>query len=86
MLPAMKSITMWIHGSRTCIFVYGGYDQPVLRLIDGTVLVREEIITPGAAVGRSEIWALECDIWNGDVLLMAACEPAAATIAAGAAR
>lgn len=56
---AMKSITMWTHGGRRCTFVYGGTSNPVIRLVEGTLQLREEVIAPGAAVARSEIWAFE---------------------------
>jgi len=58
----MKSLTMWSHDGRTCTFVYGGYEQPVLRLVYNSVLVREVRIVPGAAVSLSELWEVEIPI------------------------
>jgi len=61
-MPAMKSLRMWSHGARTCTFVYGGYEEPVLCLIENGVLVREETTAPGAAVRLSELWEIEIPI------------------------
>ena len=59
MLSALKSVTMWTHGAWTCTFNYGGYGQPILRLVDGAMLVREATITPGEALSLSDRWEAE---------------------------
>lgn len=52
----MATITMWTHGTRRC--VYGdGQDTPMmLRLIDATDILREQIVGPNAAEVLAGLW------------------------------
>ena len=50
----MASITMWTHGTRRC--VYGDGTPMVLRLMDATEVLREQIVGPNAAELLAGLW------------------------------
>ena len=51
---AMASITMWTHGTRRCI--YGDGTPMMLRLMDATLVLREQIVGPNAAEVLAGLW------------------------------
>ena len=51
---------MWSNGARRCIFVIGG-EQPVLRLIDATSIIREQVVGSEAAAFLASLWEREED-------------------------
>ena len=53
-LMAMASITMWTHGTRRCI--YGDGTPMMLRLMDATDILREQIVGPNAAEVLAGLW------------------------------
>jgi len=54
----MGYITMWTHGARRCFLTIGG-EQPILRLVDGTSIVREQVVRSDAAALLADQWERE---------------------------
>jgi hypothetical protein len=54
----MGFITMWRHGARRCVFVVGG-EQMLLRLVDATSILREEVVGADAAAMLAGLWETE---------------------------
>ena len=54
----MGFITMWKHGARRCVFVIGG-EQLLLRLVDATSILREEVVGADAAAVLAGLWETE---------------------------
>ena len=54
----MGFITMWKHGARRCVFVIGG-EQLLLRLVDATSILREEVVGADAAAALADLWETE---------------------------
>jgi hypothetical protein len=52
----MGFITMWSNGARRCVLAIGG-EQPILRLVDATSVIREQVV-------RSDAVALLADQWE----------------------
>ena len=49
---------MWRHGARRCVFVVGG-EQMVLRLVDATSILREQVVGADAAALLANLWETE---------------------------
>jgi hypothetical protein len=54
----MAFITLWTRGARKCQVVFGG-EQALLRLINETAVVREQVIALAMAAELAEIWERE---------------------------
>jgi hypothetical protein len=51
----MAPITMWTHGTRRCVYGDGENAPMMLRLIDATDILREQIVGPNAAEVLAEL-------------------------------
>ena len=49
---------MWKHGARRCVLVIGG-EQLLLRLVDATSILREEVVGADAAAALAGLWETE---------------------------
>lgn len=49
---------MWTHGARRCVFVVGG-EQLLLRLVDATSILREQVVGADAAALLAGLWETE---------------------------
>jgi hypothetical protein len=56
----MGFITMWISGDRRCVLVVGG-EQMILRIVDATSILREEIVRSDTAALVANRWEQEQD-------------------------
>jgi hypothetical protein len=54
----MGFITMWTHGDHRCVFVVGG-EQMLLRLVDATSILREQVVGADAAAVLATLWETE---------------------------
>jgi hypothetical protein len=54
----MAFITMWKHGARRCVFIVGG-EQMLLRLVDGTSILREQAVGADAAATLADLWEID---------------------------
>jgi hypothetical protein len=59
LFTGMGFITMWKHGARRCVFIVGG-EHLLLRLVDGTSILREQVVIGAdAAATVAERWNIE---------------------------
>jgi hypothetical protein len=56
----MGFITMWINGDRRCVLVVGG-EQMILRIVDATSIIREQVVRSDAAALLAGLWEQEQD-------------------------
>lgn len=49
---------MWRHGALRCVFVVGG-EQLLLRLVDATSILREQVVAADAAAVLADLWETE---------------------------
>jgi hypothetical protein len=54
----MGFITMWKHGAHRCVFIVGGA-QMMLRLVDATTVLREQVVNADAAAVLANLWEME---------------------------
>jgi hypothetical protein len=68
----MVAITMWRNGARKCLMVISN-DGLVVRLVDATHVIREEVVGPRCAASLAERWHDEDtqDIWHYATLTFA---------------